>query len=268
MPIYADGYSNLFRTISDFELEAAHTYRFSFENNNQWSPSNISSFPQSFFLIDFKGSVITSNANLDAYISKDTKEILSIQSYDPTKIDMEIQQKLQLYVDNSIASNSSEFANQYHLIPKPLSISDIGSKQNINLDNGVYTDDSDSKQNIKLLNQYFKTDKIATNDLKAVTDKKYASIIHEKDLSIKNKEGYILKIIDNKIYTRYQTSAGLLYAIQTLRNLYQKDNVGSKNSSNMLIFPQVTIKDQPRFQYRGILLDIARHYFSVQTIKH
>lgn len=119
-----------------------------------------------------------------------------------------------------------------------------------------------------MLNQYFKTDKIATNDLKAVTDKKYASIIHEKDLSIKNKEGYILKIIDNKIYTRYQTSAGLLYAIQTLRNLYQKDNVGSKNSSNMLIFPQVTIKDQPRFQYRGILLDIARHYFSVQTIKH
>ncbi|WP_432772751.1 family 20 glycosylhydrolase [Francisella salimarina] len=35
----------------------------------------------------------------------------------------------------------------------------------------------------------------------------------------------------------------------------------------MLILPQVTIKDQPRFQYRGILLDVARHYFSVQTIK-
>lgn len=142
MPIYADGYSDLFRAITDFELEAGHIYRFSFENNNQWSPSNISSLPQSFFLIDSKESVITSNANLDAYISKDTKEILSIQSYDPTKIDMEIQEKLQLYVDNSIASNSFEFANQYHLIPTPLSISDIGSKQNINLDNGVYTDDS------------------------------------------------------------------------------------------------------------------------------
>lgn len=106
MPIYADGYSDLFRAITDFELEAGHIYRFSFENNNQWSPSNISSLPQSFFLIDSKESVITSNANLDAYISKDTKEILSIQSYDPTKIDMEIQEKLQLYVDNSIASNS------------------------------------------------------------------------------------------------------------------------------------------------------------------
>lgn len=267
MPIYADGYSNLFRAITDFELEAGHTYRFSFENNNQWSPSNISSLPQSFFLIDSKGSVITSNANLDAYISKDTKEISSIQGYDPAKIDMEIQQNLQSYVDNSIASNSSEFANQYHLIPTPLSISDIGSKQNINLDNGVYIDNSNSKQNIKLLNQYFKTDKIITYDLNAVTDKNYASIILEKDLSIKNKEAYILKIIDNKIYIRYQTSAGLFYAIQTLRNLYQKDNVGSKNSSNMLILPQVIIKDQPRFQYRGILLDVARHYFSVQTIK-
>lgn len=128
-------------------------------------------------------------------------------------------------------------------------------------------DDSNSKQNIKLLNQYFKTDKITTNDLKAVTDKNHASIILEKDLSIKNKEGYILKIIDNKVYIRYQTNAGLFYAIQTLRNFYQKDNVGSKNTSNMLILPQVTIKDQPRFQYRGILLDVARHYFSVQTIK-
>lgn len=64
MPIYADGYSNLFRAIIDFELEAGHIYRFSFENNNQWVPSNISSLPQSFFLIDSKGSVITSNANL------------------------------------------------------------------------------------------------------------------------------------------------------------------------------------------------------------
>lgn len=160
---------------------------------------------------------------LDAYISKDTKEILSIQSYDPAKINIEIQKKLQSYVDNSIASDSSEFANQYHLIPTPLSIGDIGSKQNINLDNGVYIDNSNSKQNIKLLNQYFKTDKIITYDLNAVTDKNYASIILEKDLSIKNKEGYILKIIDNKIYIRYQTNAGLFYAIQTLRNLYQKE---------------------------------------------
>ncbi|MBK2267478.1 family 20 glycosylhydrolase [Francisella philomiragia] len=267
MPIYADGYSNLFRATTDFELEAGHIYRFSFENNNLWVPGNISSLPQSFFLIDSNGNVVTSTANLDAYISKNTKEISSIQGYDSAKINIEIQKKLQSYVDNSIASDSSEFANQYHLIPTPLSISNVGSKQNINLDNGVYVDDSKSKQNIKLLNQYFKTDKITTNDLKAVTDKNHASIILEKDLSIKNKEGYILKIIDNKVYIRYQTNAGLFYAIQTLRNFYQKDNVGSKNTSNMLILPQVTIKDQPRFQYRGILLDVARHYFSVQTIK-
>ncbi|WP_432772754.1 hypothetical protein [Francisella salimarina] len=70
-------------------------------------------------MIDSNGNVITSNANPNAYISKNTKEISSIQGYDSAKIDIEIQQNLQSYIDNSIASDSSEFANQYHLIPTP-----------------------------------------------------------------------------------------------------------------------------------------------------
>jgi len=57
--------------------------------------------------------------------------------------------------------------------------------------------------------------------------------------------------------------AGLFYGAQTLLQLLPPDAKGSAN----LQLPSVQIQDQPRFQWRGLELDVARHFFSTDEVK-
>ena len=56
---------------------------------------------------------------------------------------------------------------------------------------------------------------------------------------------------------------GLFRAMQTLR----KSLPLRRTEEQQVLFPYTTIADQPRFAYRGVHLDCARHYFSVETVK-
>src|SRR5690606_7131536 len=49
-------------------------------------------------------------------------------------------------------------------------------------------------------------------------------------------------------------------AMQTLSQLYL-------NYKSTLTFPQLIIKDEPRYNHRGLHLDVCRHYFSISFIK-
>lgn len=66
-------------------------------------------------------------------------------------------------------------------------------------------------------------------------------------------EGYTLKITKKEIQVLYSDAQGLRYAIQTLQ---QVRNLSPNNK-----IPCMTITDFPRFRYRGMHLDVSRHYF-------
>ncbi len=72
-------------------------------------------------------------------------------------------------------------------------------------------------------------------------------------------EGYELEIGTERVVIRASATAGLFYGIQTLRQLLPED--GSRE------LPGVRIADSPRFTYRGMHLDIARHFFDVNVVK-
>jgi hexosaminidase len=88
------------------------------------------------------------------------------------------------------------------------------------------------------------------------------------DESIKTLEGYQLTVTPERIIIKAASANGLFYAIQTLRQLlppaiekrYPINNVAWN-------IPAVTIKDQPRFEYRGMHLDVGRHFYPVSFIK-
>ncbi len=81
------------------------------------------------------------------------------------------------------------------------------------------------------------------------------------DSKIKNKEGYRL-VVNPKSVTIYgQTPAGVFYGIQTLRKSLPVD------VQEKVILPSVIITDEPRFEYRGMMLDCARHFFPVSFVK-
>ncbi len=73
-------------------------------------------------------------------------------------------------------------------------------------------------------------------------------------------EGYALTITDQGITLRGQ-AAGIFYGIQTLDQLLVQPDPGT------WAIPGGVIQDQPRFAYRGMMLDVARHFFGVDDVK-
>ncbi len=62
------------------------------------------------------------------------------------------------------------------------------------------------------------------------------------------------------------SEAGVFYAFQTLRQLLPRPIPGASNSPTWLV-PALVIDDAPRFPYRGLHLDVGRHFFSAQFIE-
>ncbi len=75
-------------------------------------------------------------------------------------------------------------------------------------------------------------------------------------------EGYGLVINKKGIQIKASTTTGAFYALQSLRSLLTADAFNAEK----VIFPFVTIKDAPRFAYRGLMIDIARNFKPKNTI--
>ena len=74
-------------------------------------------------------------------------------------------------------------------------------------------------------------------------------------------EGYELSITPDLVLLSANRPAGLFYGVQTLRQLLPT------NESTSVNLPAVSIRDVPRFAWRGAMLDVARHFFSVDDLK-
>lgn len=75
-------------------------------------------------------------------------------------------------------------------------------------------------------------------------------------------EGYELFVLPEGIKIKANDGAGLFYGVQTLLQLLEP---GLKSKS--LAVPEVVVTDKPRFKWRGMHLDVCRHFFSVDFIK-
>ena len=106
---------------------------------------------------------------------------------------------------------------------------------------------------------------LAPNDKKAVVrlGLDYPSADDAAELTEQQKEAYILKVDKRGIKIIAREPVGLFRAAQTLR----KSLPVVKGGAQSIELPFVEIRDEPRFLYRGVLLDCGRHYFSVDFIK-
>lgn len=95
------------------------------------------------------------------------------------------------------------------------------------------------------------------------------AIFFQHDPEMTNQEAYQLDIKPNAVFIRAGSAAGAFYAVQTLRQLFPPEIYGSKlsNRETPWTAPCCTIQDAPRFAYRGLHLDVGRHYFPASFIK-
>jgi len=85
------------------------------------------------------------------------------------------------------------------------------------------------------------------------------------DTSLGN-EGYSIAITKKSAVVKAVSANGLFYGLQTLLQLLPPD-IENRNSDRNYSLPVVIIKDMPRFQYRGLHLDVGRHMYPVEFIK-
>ena len=86
------------------------------------------------------------------------------------------------------------------------------------------------------------------------------------DESIANAQGYEINIDENNINIKGASEAGVFYGVQTLRQLLPP-YLENSNISGDISLKCLTIKDNPQFEYRGFMLDSARHFFDKKAIK-
>ena len=81
-------------------------------------------------------------------------------------------------------------------------------------------------------------------------------------------EGYELTAAANSLTLVANRPAGLFRGVQTIRQLLPFDIDAQMGSARAAwIIPALTIVDQPRFAWRGAMLDVARHFFTVREVQ-
>lgn len=91
------------------------------------------------------------------------------------------------------------------------------------------------------------------------------SVIIDTDKSLP-KEGYTLAVTPKQISIKAADYNGALYALQTLRQLLPNEVESTKLVKRDWLVPAVTITDAPQYQWRGLMLDVSRHFFPKEYI--
>ena len=112
-----------------------------------------------------------------------------------------------------------------------------------------------------LLNEYLTASVGFSLAIKPTGSTADAIILNIEKGSAHDAGAYVLNVTTNGIYIAGEQEAGVLNGIHTLIQMLPLQK------SMPLTVPQLSIKDYPRFAYRGMHLDVARHFFPVSFIK-
>ncbi len=116
------------------------------------------------------------------------------------------------------------------------------------------------KNEVLFLNEHLK--KYFGQQLSLAKNDDNSSIEFIQDNSFSQEE-YELEV-DHKIMIRAKTPTGAFWAIQSLLQMIPLEY---SKKYDVIIFQKIKIKDQPQFSYRGMHLDVARHFFDTNFIK-
>jgi hexosaminidase len=149
------------------------------------------------------------------------------------------------------------------IIPQPVQITANKGQFRINSSTTIVATDEEDRRAAGLFNEYLlqvygfqlhiqKADK-ATNSIRLTT---------KKFIRAPDKDAYTLLVGPSAVSIEGDTYTGTFYGLQTLIQLLPVPPSGTS-----LALPCCTIKDYPRFAYRGMHLDVCRHFFPVSFVK-
>lgn len=154
-------------------------------------------------------------------------------------------------------------ASDYQIIPKPVSLEIQTGRFLVNADTKI-----SGTANLKDEGAYL-ADLLShmVNTKITFSQNTPGNIVLKLDDTIENEEAYTLTVAYDNIVISGKTAKGVFYGIQTLKQLLPINQGEQNERLDKLTIPAVNITDTPRFEYRGMHLDVARHFFPVDFIK-
>ena len=167
-----------------------------------------------------------------------------------------------------LLQNGHATAQQVRVIPEPVAV--FEKPGFFHFDSSCvfsFPDDSGVIKTISLfaqeLQEFSGIDILKKKQQEQLTPNIIIRFSNEKQIK---KEGYMLDVSPNRLQVTALDGAGVFYAFQTIRQLFSSSLYTTKNSGSLKI-PCVRIVDYPRYAYRGMHLDVSRHFFSTTFIK-
>ncbi len=164
--------------------------------------------------------------------------------------------------------NKKNDMENYNLIPYPNSLEAKSGQFAFDNNTQIYVATECGEETQKVLAQFAEQfNRVSGIELKTIEQEGNNAIIVKRDTSLAQ-EGYRLNIEKKKIEIEASTPNGVRFALQTVKQLLPAAIYGDSLVADATWeVPCALINDAPRFGYRGLHMDVARHFFTIDEVK-
>jgi hexosaminidase len=160
-------------------------------------------------------------------------------------------------------------ADTVPIIPAPTEVSARDGTFQLSRATVIETDDA-FKNEAKLLAQRLRTATGYSIKIKSLSKERHPEriLLLKTDRSASaTGEDYNLSVAPDNVVISAKTAAGIFYGTQSLLQLLPPEIFSPKRANADWQIPCVEIKDQPRFAWRGFMLDVSRHFFTKKEVE-
>ncbi|QKJ63434.1 beta-N-acetylhexosaminidase [Flavobacterium sp. M31R6] len=165
------------------------------------------------------------------------------------------------FIVSLLLCSALSFAQEVNIIPQPVQVTRNAGNFVINTKTSLVVTSKEDKSTAAFLNKYLLDYYGFELPIVKKADKNSIKLKSGKHIEGLQSEGYSLKSDDKGVVINGNSPIGTFYGMQTLIQLLPVEK------SNSLTIASVDVKDEPRFVYRGAMLDVGRHFFPVAFVK-
>ena len=158
--------------------------------------------------------------------------------------------------------------NKISIIPQPASIQQTSGTFSLANNSTIGYDKSEGRIIAEMFAQKFNGASGFSLKAQQANSSSVQFRLNQKSVTQIGDEGYTLTSDQNGVIISANKPAGLFYGMQTLLQLLPEQIESKKAVEGKWTIPGVKITDYPRFKWRGLMLDVSRHFFSIEEVRN
>lgn len=172
---------------------------------------------------------------------------------------------------NVLSAQEGDVDNRFAIVPRPVSLTPRSGEFTFDANTVITADSAFARVAQTFARELSQPAGFDISVASRSNDQRSSSVVqlvHDASLTRLGSEGYTLSVTPTAITVRAAAPAGAFYALQTLRQLmpahtYRRTPIGAASWR----IPAVDIEDKPRFSWRGMHLDVSRHFMPKEFVR-